>query len=83
VATGIRSWTGLIDYWIEDCIATLQRHAMEMEQTVQHTMERLLDEMKALLKADHDKMMAKMKASHEEMMATMGADRGGTNAYPE
>jgi hypothetical protein len=43
---------------------------MEMEQM----MERLLAEIKILLKVDQEEMIVKMKVNHEDIMAIMGAD---------
>jgi hypothetical protein len=43
---------------------------------VEQMMERLLAEMDALLKADHEVTMDRMKVHHEEMMTILGADRG-------
>jgi hypothetical protein len=56
---------------------------MEMEQTMEHIIERLMAERKALLKDDQEKMMAKMEVNHEEIMAIMGADQGETKVYPK
>jgi hypothetical protein len=59
VNTGVRSGTGLIDYWIEDCIVQLYGLTSKTEQIPA----RLLAEMNVMQKG----MGAKMDTNEEEI----------------